>query len=131
MPSQSFPEYSSSVPAARRYVLDVLEGQPSETCQVAAVLVSELATNAVRHAGGSFEVTVERTAPDGPLWIGVTDAASGLPVLLTLPPTAENGRGLRLVSTLADRWGVRRRRGTAEKTIWFELGSAAGEQAER
>ncbi len=57
----------------------------------------------------------------GRLWIGVTDAGAGRPVVRNPSVTAEHGRGLRLVAMLADRWGARRRRGTPDKTVWFEL----------
>lgn len=120
MPSQTFPAYPDSVPAARRYVTETLGHLPEEICRTATLLVSELVTNAVRYAGSQFRLTVEYTEPNGPLWVGVTDSDPAQPVLLRPPVTAEHGRGLQLVSTLADRWGVRRRRGS-EKTVWFEL----------
>jgi anti-sigma regulatory factor (Ser/Thr protein kinase) len=119
--SRSFPGHPPSVPAARHYVTAVLGQVPTELSDVAGLLVSELATNAVRHAEGQFEVAVRFTAELGRLWIGVTDTGPGSPVLQVPPVSAERGRGLQLVSTLADRWGMRRRRGTAEKTVWFEL----------
>ncbi|WP_369131690.1 ATP-binding protein [Modestobacter sp. I12A-02662] len=123
MLSRSFPAFAVSVPVARRYVTDLLEPEhlPAATSETVALLVSELATNAVRYAGGQFAVAVEYTAEDGRVWIGVTDAGPGLPVLRRPAVTAERGRGLQLVGSLADRWGVRRRRGTDEKTVWFEL----------
>ena len=121
MDSQSFPAYPLSVPDARRYVTTALGHLPSSTCETAGLLVSELATNAVRYVGGRFEVAVRYTVEDGVLWVGVTDTGLQDPILRTPPVTAEGGRGLQLVSVLADRWGVRRRRGADEKTVWFEL----------
>jgi len=122
MPAQAFSAWPESIPAARRYVSDALAHVPAGLCQTAALLVSELATNVVRHAAGhEFVVEVQHFRDEGRLWIGVTDADAGLPVLRTPPVTAENGRGLQLVSTLADRWGARRRRHVPEKTVWFEL----------
>jgi anti-sigma regulatory factor (Ser/Thr protein kinase) len=122
MPTRTFSAWPDSIPAARRYVSESLDQVPAGLCQTAALLVSELATNAVRHGGGhQFAVEVEAFPDEGRLWIGVTDTATGFPVLRTPPVTAENGRGLQLVSTLADRWGARRRRYTTEKTVWFEL----------
>lgn len=121
MPSKSFPAFPVSVPEARRYVTDLLGDLPPEAGQTVSLLVSELATNAVRYAGGQFVVTVEYTAEDGRVWIGVTDTSPGLPVLRMPEVTAERGRGMQLVGSLADRWGVRRRRETGEKTVWFEL----------
>lgn len=122
MPSQTFAAWPDSIPAARRYVSESLEHVPARSCQTAALLVSELVTNVVRHAGGRGFVVEVQTFPDeGRLWVGVTDTDTGLPVLRTPPVTAEGGRGLQLVSTLADRWGARRRRHALEKTVWFEL----------
>jgi anti-sigma regulatory factor (Ser/Thr protein kinase) len=127
VPSQRFPAWARSVPDARRYVTDLLDvgvlGQvPPQLCQTAALLVSELATNAVRHAGaGDYTVAVEFFPAEGRLWIGVTDTGRGQPVVRTPSVTAEHGRGLQLVGLLSDRWGARRRRETNEKTVWFEL----------
>ena len=114
------------MPAARRYVTDLLGDVPPALCQVAAVLVSELATNAVRHANTlEFAVEVRFTPAEGLLWVGVSDTGAGQPVPRTPLITAEHGRGLQLVATLADRWGAHRRRATGEKTVWFELDAAA------
>lgn len=122
MPSQSFPAWPESVPDARRYVNDLLRRIPATPCQTAALLVSELATNAVRHAGArEFVVEVQAFPEEGRLWVGVTDDDPGLPVLRAPSVTAEHGRGMRLVASLSDRWGARRRRDTTEKTVWFEL----------
>jgi two-component sensor histidine kinase len=122
MSSRTFPAWPDSIPAARQYVSDLLgEVQPA-VCQTAALLVSELVTNAVRHAGGrEFVVEVREFPEEQRLWVGVTDTDAGLPVLRTPDVTAEHGRGIQLVSTLADRWGARRRRFSSEKTVWFEL----------
>lgn len=125
MPSRTFPAWPEYVPIARGYVADALGDVPPRLCETAALLVSELATNAVRHAGGQFAVEVTYFAPERRLWVGVTDTGTGNPILRTPPITAEHGRGLRLVNSLADRWGVRRRRDTMAKTVWFEI-SAAG-----
>ncbi|GAA3161680.1 hypothetical protein GCM10010531_11700 [Blastococcus jejuensis] len=122
MASQAFTAWPDSIPAARRYVSDALDRVPAELGQTAALLVSELATNAVRHAGGhEFVVEVQVSPDEGRVWVGVTDTDSGLPVLRNPAVTAEHGRGIRLVSTLADRWGARRRRHSPAKTVWFEL----------
>jgi anti-sigma regulatory factor (Ser/Thr protein kinase) len=122
MPSRSFPVWPESIPLARDYVSTLLGSSHPSLCQTAALLVSELVTNAVRHAGGQFFAVEVRQFPDERrLWVGVTDAGSTLPVLRTPDVTTENGRGIQLVSTLADRWGAGRRRSSPEKTVWFEL----------
>jgi anti-sigma regulatory factor (Ser/Thr protein kinase) len=125
MRSQSFPARAASIPAARRYVAETLDHLPVELRETAALLVSELATNTIRHAGGrDFEVTIEDSPGGHRLWVGVTDYGPGHPVPQRPAPTAEHGRGLQLVGSLADRWGVRRRRATNAKTVWFELSGA-------
>jgi anti-sigma regulatory factor (Ser/Thr protein kinase) len=133
MTRQAFPAWATSVPAARAFVADQLSGPgrsplvPPQLCETAALLVSELATNAVRHSGArEFVVEIEFLPDEGRLWVGVTDDGHGVPTPRTPPVTAEHGRGLQLVGTLADRWGARRRRGSALKTVWFELRTASG-----
>ena len=122
MASQSFPAWPTSVPGARSYVTGLLERVPPGICETAGLLVSELATNVVRHTdASSFVVDVEDLSGDGVLRVGVTDTGTDLPVLRSPGPTAERGRGIQLVSVLADRWGARRARGGTEKTVWFEL----------
>jgi anti-sigma regulatory factor (Ser/Thr protein kinase) len=122
MASRTFPAWPGSVPAARGYVTDLLQGIPPGLCQTAALLVSELATNVVRHSGAAtFDVEVDYSSVEGRLWVGITDAGSGEPVPRSPSVTTEHGRGLQLVATFADRWGARRRRGEEVKTVWFEL----------
>jgi anti-sigma regulatory factor (Ser/Thr protein kinase) len=120
--TKAFPAWPESVPVARRFVSETLDRIPRELCQTAALLVSELATNVVRHSGaGEFVVEVDDRPDQGRLWVGVTDSGTGLPILRAPSLTAEHGRGMQLVATLADRWGAGRRRGATEKTVWFEL----------
>ena len=122
MPSRTFVAFPLSVPAARGYVEEALQDFPAELRETAALLASELATNAVRHAGGQdFEVAVRRSAAERRLWVGVTDCGGHDPVVRRPDVTTEGGRGLQLVGLLADRWGVRRDRATDAKTVWFEL----------
>jgi anti-sigma regulatory factor (Ser/Thr protein kinase) len=125
VPGRTFPAWPESVPDARGYVTDLLGRVPPALCQTAALLVSELATNVVRHSGAqSFGIEV-RFLP-ARVWVGITDAGRGEPVLRRPPVTEEHGRGLQLVATLADRWGAGRRRNSPEKTVWFELTLPAG-----
>ena len=126
MPTRAFAPYPSSVPDVRRYVTETLVHAPADLCQTAALLVSELATNAIRHADGlDFEVTVRRLPDTGRVWVGISDAGGGYPARRSPRVTDEHGRGLQLVSSLADRWGVRRNRDTDTKTVWFELAGPA------
>ncbi|MGY1837628.1 ATP-binding protein [Blastococcus sp. SYSU DS0510] len=121
MPSRTFSAYPPSVPAARRHVAEALADLPEQLRETAELLVSELVTNAIRHSGGAdLAVSVERLSAER-VCIGVTDDGHGYPVLRSPKVTDEHGRGLQLIGLLADRWGVRRTRGSDAKTVWFEL----------
>ena len=102
--------------------LSALEPGVGET---AALLVSELATNAVVHASSDFAVTVVYPTSSGRVRVEVVDGVPGQPMPLRPPPTAPHGRGLLLVSSLAQEWGVEGAGRRAGKTIWFELTPAA------
>jgi anti-sigma regulatory factor (Ser/Thr protein kinase) len=84
----------------------------------AAVLVSELVTNAVLHAGGP--ITVSAVYLDSILRVEVHDTDTHpLPALRKPSASDKTGRGLHLVALLADRWAIEPT--PAGKTIWFEI----------
>ncbi len=117
------PATPRSVGQARRFVRTVLAEVGREAwTDSAALAVSELVTNAVLHAHTEVELTVG-TGP-ACVRIEVRDDNPALPVVGNHPDlTAESGRGLLLVSTLADDWGVE---STGDgKAVWFELGLQA------
>jgi anti-sigma regulatory factor (Ser/Thr protein kinase) len=112
------------VPAAARNARRFLEQfcraaeLPEEVCQTAALLVSELVTNAVLHGGTSATVEVHR--PADILRVAVRDDNPDLPEVGLNPPLGqEGGRGLLIVSMLATRWGIEPA-GTG-KAVWFEV----------
>ena len=83
----------------------------------AAVVLAELAANAVLHARSAFTVAVRMSG--GAVRIAVHDANRVVPVRRPDGTVAESGRGLGLVSRLAARWGTDL---TAEgKVVWAEL----------
>ncbi|WP_405582520.1 SpoIIE family protein phosphatase [Streptomyces sp. NBC_01092] len=88
----------------------------------AVVAVSELVTNAVVHAGTEVELSC-RLEDDGALLVEVLDhhpSRAPRDGELEAPyETPEYGRGLRLVSRLAESWGVTYR--TGSKTVWARL----------
>ncbi|MBV2357297.1 SpoIIE family protein phosphatase [Streptomyces sp. J2-1] len=89
----------------------------------AAAVVSELVTNAVVHAGTEIDVAW-RLQEDGAFVVEVGDRhAARAPRDPAAPGTPhevpEHGRGLRLVATLAETWGVTYRPGA--KTVWALL----------
>jgi len=77
------------------------------------LLVSELVTNAIRHAQPPIQL---RLILDGMLSVEVSDASSTSPHLRRPGRYDEDGRGLMLVAQLADRWGTRHTR--TGKTVW-------------
>jgi len=79
------------------------------------LLLSELVTNAIRHASGPVQVRLLR---DRALICEVSDGSSTSPHLRRAAVTDEGGRGLFLIAQLAQRWGTRYTpRG---KVIWIE-----------
>jgi anti-sigma regulatory factor (Ser/Thr protein kinase) len=96
---------------------------PSAVVDIARVLVSELVTNAVVHGGSSPRLSVE-AGNGGALYVGVGDDDSRHPVVQDEDEDSLGGRGLRLLESLASRWGVRA--DPPGKVVWFELdGDAA------
>jgi anti-sigma regulatory factor (Ser/Thr protein kinase) len=122
-----FPPVAASVPASRRFVTRQLaDWGLDDLVEEAELLVSELVTNALSHAGTTVKVAIN---VDTRLTVCVTDER---PDVLPAPrgdmvgPEAEEGRGLTLVALLSADWGVRRR--PDSKTVWFALpvGGGAG-----
>jgi len=104
---------------ARRFVAEALEELPAETVEVATLLVSELVTNVVVHAGTDASVAVESSRTG--VRIEVADAVGGTPELQVNDMDAESGRGLILVDRASRAWGVEPRRDGPGKIVWFEL----------
>ena len=122
--SQRFDQDARTPRAARRFVTQALAGwddHEGDLTDTVTLLVSELVTNAVLHAGSDVEVMVRLTATAAR--IEVTDA-SAEPIAPRDATTEEaSGRGLALVGSLAQRWGVRPAAGGG-KTVWFEVNRA-------
>jgi anti-sigma regulatory factor (Ser/Thr protein kinase) len=125
--SRRFSRATSSVPGARQFVAESLSALEPEVGETAALLVSELATNAVVHASSDFAVTVVYPTPAGRVRIEVVDGAPGEPAPLRPPPSDPHGRGLLLVASLAHAWGVKKAGRRVGKTIWFELAPAVAD----
>jgi len=81
------------------------------------LIVSEMVTNAVQHAGTPLRLDLEL---DGDLVrVSVTDAAPGRPRQAAADPLSERGRGVHLVDSLSRRWGTQDLPGG--KRVWAEL----------
>ncbi|MEV5747952.1 SpoIIE family protein phosphatase [Actinoallomurus sp. NPDC052308] len=79
------------------------------------LLVSELVTNAIVHGAGDLGLRLIRA---NSLLCEVRDDGYDLPHLRRAETTDENGRGLQLVSALAEHWGTQRT--PTGKVVWFE-----------
>ena len=112
-----------SVSEARRFVVEQTYDLPRALRDVLELCVAELAANCVLHTGSSFSVTVIRA--DG-VRIEVTDAGSGSVEPRRASDRDERGRGLHIVETLADAWGVLPAEQPPGKTVWaqFDLAQA-------
>jgi serine/threonine-protein kinase RsbW len=100
----------------------------SDTLDAVELMVSELATNCVRHADTRFELTVTRTG--GEIRVDATDGAGGRPEVRSPKPTDPSGRGLKIVDMLSAAWGVDQ--GAAiGKTVWFTVPDTAPATAAR
>ncbi|MGW5201579.1 ATP-binding protein [Streptomyces spiralis] len=91
------------------------------------LVTAELCANAVRHGrvpGRDFQVRLTSEA-SGELRLEVSDTRGERRPTVVPPadPVAESGRGLLLVTALADDWGVTDRRGGPGKTVWATLGT--------
>lgn len=115
--------------AARRRVAELLAGVPDLDLDVVALLVSELVTNVVLHAGSVAHLRV-RVVGDH-VRVEVADRSPQLPVLRPVRRGAVTGRGLHIVDRLADRWGVRAGDVGDGKVVWFELDRSGDRQGVR
>ncbi len=86
------------------------------------LVVSELVTNAIRHAAAPIQLRLIR---EKALICEVSDSSGTAPHLRRARNLDEGGRGLFIVAQLTDRWGTRH--GPAGKTIWAEIPLAASD----
>jgi anti-anti-sigma factor len=94
-----------------------------QLAEPAALVASELITNAVAHAGTVLELRLElrRTR----LQVAVADQDPDLAGVLAAKDSAERGLGLLVVERVATAWGVRRE-GAGGKVVWCLLALPAG-----
>jgi anti-anti-sigma factor len=99
---------AGSAARARRVVAQAcrdwgLDRFPERFRDDARLVVSELVSNALRHAGTAPELYLEWTGEQ--LVVAVGDADPRPPQMLDSPPSAAGGRGVQLVARIAARWG--------------------------
>ena len=90
------------------------------SCDVAVLLASELATNAVRYARTPLTVWLGHRSDR--LVLSVEDASATVATQRQPDVWEESGRGLQLVDALADRWGERELAGG--KLVWAEIATS-------
>ena len=112
--STNLPRSPDSVSAARRLVSGHATVLGTQQQEDAALLVSELVTNAVVHGVGAISLRIDVEADA----VRIEVADEGNVALAPSPePGAHGGWGLRLVEQLADDWGVRE----GSTKVWFRL----------
>lgn len=118
--SATLPAEPASAAAARQFVRATLaDWQLRQFTDAASLLVSELVTNAVLHAGSVSVVTISYEA--GVVRVEVSDSSSAQVQLRHYSADAGTGRGLLLVQAIAASWG---NASVADgKRVWFELNS--------
>jgi anti-sigma regulatory factor (Ser/Thr protein kinase) len=117
---RTFAPHPRSVGEARHFVSDNI-GRSGADPYLAALLTSELATNAVVHAARAFEVRVQ--VESRLLRVEIRNDEPELLLRMKDPgPTDPGGRGLHIVEAFAQRWGTESSRDA--KVVWFELGPA-------
>ena len=111
---------------ARSYVQQVGQGWPGDVLDDAVLAISELVSNAVRHAAHRVSLVV--TDAQGTVRVEVHDDGDPLErsrlsdgELEQSDSDAEHGRGLFIVAAMAARWGIMEQTPLPGKAVWFEL----------
>jgi anti-sigma regulatory factor (Ser/Thr protein kinase) len=97
---------------------------PADVVDDALLVVSELVTNAVRHAGdesSTIELELDRSGDH--LRVALADGSKASPSPRSASHVAEDGRGMALLAALSDRWGIEPRNGG--KRVWWEVDLSA------
>lgn len=120
--SQFYPRERRSVPLAREFAQKAMvEWRAAAHLHEVLLCVSELATNALQHGvppgrGFLLQLTL---AESGLLRVELHDTGGGAVESPAQCADSESGRGLLLVSVLADKWGVGPR--YPGKIVWCEF----------
>ncbi|MFE3788908.1 ATP-binding protein [Streptomyces goshikiensis] len=126
----------NAVAWARRHTVDILQRWhfPAESIEVARLLISELATNAIQHARPAAPTDSASTKPPSlstvhlMLWptkqgvvLSVGDSDPRPPVPRAGDPGATGGRGLLLTQAMASCWGYYRPGSAPGKIVWAHV----------
>lgn len=107
-----------------RFHLERLEGAvPARKLQELTLVISELVTNSVKHSGGPEDkpITLRVTAGEGRTYAEVYDHGFGFerPLSPVAPSRQTGSRGLYIVDTLSEDWGVSSEGGRCR--VWVEM----------
>jgi anti-sigma regulatory factor (Ser/Thr protein kinase) len=120
--SWAFLPVPQAIPVLRRFVTATLRSWGEEALVPDAALVtSEMATNAVSHADSPFHASIVRAA--GVVRIAIVDSGPGAAAQRTAAEDDLSGRGIVIVDAVADRWGHDVLHGG--KVVWAEFLSTA------
>jgi anti-sigma regulatory factor (Ser/Thr protein kinase) len=117
----SFEPVVEAIPEARRAIDGLADDLSPQALQDARLLVSELVTNSIRHAGlrAGKRVLLRAWVHDSMIRIEVEDPGRGFELRPRSPDERqEAGWGLFLVGRLADRWGIE---SDGSTRVWFEI----------
>ena len=115
-------ETNVDAPRTARIAIEALRGEiDDDVLERAALLTSEIVTNAVRYSGG-LQVRVDLWRVNGTVAVVTSDDGTGFDPV-ALPGTiadaeVEGGFGMPLIDTLSDRWGSS---SGADSWVWFEV----------
>jgi anti-sigma regulatory factor (Ser/Thr protein kinase) len=111
--------HASSASEARAALTNLSPALPKPVVQDLQLLVSELVTNSLRHAGlGPGDVIDLRVKRLGcGVRVEVVDPGRRFAPAMKDRPSENGGWGLRIVDRVADRWGVE----VPHSRVWFEL----------
>jgi anti-sigma regulatory factor (Ser/Thr protein kinase) len=123
--SEVFLPVAAAIPAARRFVAQTLRSWHEDSLVPDGMLIaSELATNAVRHAGSPFRISLHRGGPA--IRIAIEDVDAATPKARNAEPDASGGRGVHIVEELARTWGWDPV--TPGKVVWAELAPSSSDR---
>jgi two-component sensor histidine kinase len=110
----TLPPVAEAARRARRGLIS--GGLDPDLDHTVSLLVTELVTNSVRHAAATSDIRLEAALAEGFARVEVIDRGAGFDPEIR---HTVNGFGLRLVDTLASRWGVDV--GDDGAHVWFEV----------
>lgn len=118
------PREASSVAAARVWLTELCDGTslPAKTVSDAALLVSELVTNALRHGHGDVVCHGSVDGTTEQICVAVADGSTTSPVLREADPHRVGGIGMLLVERIAQQWGASSYPGG--KVVWATLNNS-------